>query len=56
MLRWAVLFLIVAILAGIFGFGGVASTAGTVARILFFIFIALFIATLLFGRHASSTE
>lgn len=43
MLRYAVIFLVVALIAGVFGFGGIAAGAVEIARILFFVFIALFI-------------
>ncbi|MBO0733816.1 MAG: DUF1328 domain-containing protein [Methylocapsa sp.] len=43
LLYWAVLFLIIAIIAAIFGFGGVAGTAIAGAKILFWVAIALFI-------------
>ena len=38
MLYWALVFLIVAIIAAIFGFGGVAVAAAGIAKLLFFIF------------------
>ena len=50
MLRWTVTFLIVAIVAAIFGFGGIAAGAASIAKILFFIFIALFLVSLVFGK------
>ncbi len=43
MLSWALTFLVVAIIAAIFGFGGIASASAGIAQILFFIFVALFI-------------
>ena len=49
MLYWALLFLVVAIVAGIFGFGGIAATASSIAQVLFFIFLVLFIISLFFG-------
>lgn len=49
MLRWAVAFLIIAIIAALFGFGGIAATASGIAQILFYIFLALFLIALLFG-------
>ena len=49
MLRWALLFLIVALIAGGLGFFGVAGTATDIARVLFFLFLVMFIASLLFG-------
>ncbi len=49
MLGWALIFLVVAIIAAILGFGGIAGTAAGIAQILFYIFIAIFIISLLFG-------
>jgi uncharacterized membrane protein YtjA (UPF0391 family) len=49
MLRYAVIFLIIAIIAAVFGFGGIAAGATEIAKILFFIFIVIFLATLLLG-------
>ncbi len=49
MLGWVILFLIIAVIAAIFGFGGVAGTAASIAVILFWIFVALFIISLLFS-------
>ena len=50
MLRWTVIFFIVAIIAAVFGFGGIASGAASIAKILFFIFIILFLVSLIFGK------
>lgn len=49
MLRWAVIFFVVAIIAALFGFTGIAAAATEIARILFFVFILLFIIALLTG-------
>ncbi len=49
MLSWALTFLIVAIIAALFGFGGIAAAATDIARVLFFIFIVLFVVSLVFG-------
>ena len=46
MLYWSLLFLIVALVAAVFGFGGIASTAAGIAQILFVIAIVLFIVSL----------
>jgi uncharacterized membrane protein YtjA (UPF0391 family) len=43
MLQWAVTFLILALVAGLFGFGGVASASIQIAQILFVVFLVLFI-------------
>jgi uncharacterized membrane protein YtjA (UPF0391 family) len=49
MLRWTVIFLLVALVAAAFGFGGIAVASAGIARILFFIFVILFLASLLSG-------
>jgi uncharacterized membrane protein YtjA (UPF0391 family) len=43
MLYWALLFLVVALVAALFGFGGISAVATDIARVLFFIFIVLFL-------------
>lgn len=43
MLGWAITFLIIALVAALFGFGGIASASAGIAQILFFVFLALFI-------------
>lgn len=47
MLQWALMFLVIALVAALFGFGGIASSATGIAQILFFIFIVLFVVSLL---------
>ncbi len=49
MLTWAIIFLVVALVAAVFGFGGVSTAAAGIAKVLFFIFVVLFIISLLFG-------
>ena len=49
MLRLAAVFLVIAIVAALFGFGGVASSAAAIAKTLFFIFLVLFVGALLLG-------
>ena len=49
MLSWALTFLVIAIIAAIFGFGGIASTASGIAQILFVIFLGLFLVSLIVG-------
>lgn len=51
MFRYAIIFFIIAIVAGIFGFTGIAVGAADIAKVFFFIFIVLFIATLVFGAR-----
>ncbi|SPF79561.1 DUF1328 domain-containing protein [Pseudoprimorskyibacter insulae] len=43
MLGWAVTFLIVALIAALFGFGGIASASAGIAQVLFFLFLILFV-------------
>lgn len=52
MLRMALGFLLVAILAAVLGFGGIAGTAVGIAKILFFIFLVGFLITLALGVAA----
>ncbi len=49
MLSWALLFLIIAIIAGILGFGVIVGAAAWIAKVLFFMFLILFIVGLLTG-------
>jgi uncharacterized membrane protein YtjA (UPF0391 family) len=46
MLGWAIGFLVVALIAALFGFGGIAGASAGIAQILFFIFLALFVVQL----------
>ncbi len=46
MLRWALTFLVVALIAGVLGFTGIAGTAASIAVILFWVFVALFVLSL----------
>jgi len=49
MLKWAVIFLIIAIIAGLFGFTGVEQASATIAQWLFGIFLVLFLGALVIG-------
>ena len=55
MLRWAVIFFIISIIAAVFGFGGIATAAAGIAKVLFYLFLAIavvmLIAALLAGRN-----
>jgi uncharacterized membrane protein YtjA (UPF0391 family) len=53
MLRWAILFLVVALIAGAFNFVGVEGVALEAARILFFVFIVLAILSFIGGAFRS---
>jgi uncharacterized membrane protein YtjA (UPF0391 family) len=50
MLSYSLTFLIVALVAGLLGFGVVAGTAASIAKVLFFVSIVLFLVSLVGGR------
>jgi len=56
MLRFAVIFLIVALIAALFGFTNVAGVSIDAAKILFFVFLVLFVVSLLMGRRSPSGD
>jgi uncharacterized membrane protein YtjA (UPF0391 family) len=56
MLRWALIFFVVAIVAAIFGFGGIAGDAAWIGRVLLVVFIILAIIALLFGRRGPAID
>lgn len=49
MLRWTLIFLVIALVAGFFGFFGVAGMAASIAKVLFFLFLILLVLSLLGG-------
>ncbi|MDB5595668.1 MAG: rane protein [Hyphomicrobiales bacterium] len=49
LLHWALVFLVVALVAALFGFGGLAGTAMEGARILFWVALILLLVSLIFG-------
>lgn len=49
MLYWALVFFVIALIAALFGFGGIAGGAMTIAQVLFFIFLVLFVVSLIAG-------
>jgi uncharacterized membrane protein YtjA (UPF0391 family) len=49
LLRWALLFLVVAVIAAIFGFGNVAEGATDIAKVLFYIFAVIFVLLIVAG-------
>ena len=49
MLHYAVVFFVIALVAALFGFGGIAAGAAEIAKILFFIFLVLFVVSLIVG-------
>lgn len=49
MLSWTLTFIVLALIAGILGFGGIAVGAATVAKVCFFLFLVLFVVSLIRG-------
>jgi uncharacterized membrane protein YtjA (UPF0391 family) len=56
MLGWVVTFLIVALIAGILGFGGVAGASIEIAKIIFFIAVVLFLVSAVVGVSRGRTR
>ena len=55
LLRWALIFLVVAIIAALFGFGNIAAGAADIARILFFLFLAVCVILFILGMTVYRT-
>ena len=55
MLGWAVTFLIIALVAALFGFGGIAGTAVEIAKLIFFVAIVLFAISAVIGLLRGSS-
>ena len=53
MLRWALIFFVFGLIAALLGFTGIAGTSIAIAKILFYIFLVLFLVTLLIGLFAA---
>jgi uncharacterized membrane protein YtjA (UPF0391 family) len=49
MIKWAIIFFVISLIAGFFGFSGVAAGTRTIAKVLFFIALAIFLVVLIFG-------
>ena len=58
MLSWAIFFLVIALIAAVLGFGGIAGTAVGLAKMVFFVFIVLFLISAVYhlvtGRRPTS--
>ena len=50
MLRWAIGFLVLALIAALLGFGGFASTSAGIAKTLFIVFLVIAAVTFILGR------
>ncbi len=49
LLKWALVFLVVSIIAGLLGFTGISAASADIARILFYIFVVIFLVLLVLG-------
>jgi uncharacterized membrane protein YtjA (UPF0391 family) len=56
MLGWVVTFLIIALIAGVLGFGGVAGASIEIAKIIFFIAVVLFLVSVIVGVARGRTR
>jgi uncharacterized membrane protein YtjA (UPF0391 family) len=56
MLSWVVTFLIIALIAGILGFGGIAGVSIEIAKAIFFIAVVLFLVTAVVGLARGRTR
>ena len=52
MLRWAVIFLVIALVAALFGFTGIAVAAAGIAKLLFFLFLVICLIFFIIGISA----
>jgi uncharacterized membrane protein YtjA (UPF0391 family) len=48
-LKWAAIFFVISLIAGVFGFTNIAAGAQSIAKVLFFIALAIFLIVLIFG-------
>jgi uncharacterized membrane protein YtjA (UPF0391 family) len=49
MIKWAIIFFVISLVAGLLGFTGVAEGFRSIAKVLFFVAIAIFLVVLVFG-------
>jgi len=56
LLHWTLIFLVIALIAGVLGFGGIAAGFATIGKILFFVFLVLFVVSLFYGRGGRRTR
>jgi uncharacterized membrane protein YtjA (UPF0391 family) len=52
MLKWALIFFVISVIAGVLGFSGIAAGAATISKWLFFIALAIFAVFLILGLIA----
>lgn len=49
LLKWAAIFFVIALIAAAFGFTGIAAGAASVAKVLFYLFLGIFVVLLIAG-------
>ncbi|QDU18152.1 DUF1328 domain-containing protein [Urbifossiella limnaea] len=54
MLRYAIIFFVIALVAAVFGFGGIAGEAAWIGKILLVVFLILAVVSMIFGRRGPS--
>ena len=55
MVSWAILFFVIALVAALFGFGGIAGDAAWIGQVLLFVFLVLAVVSLVMGRKGSTS-
>ena len=56
MLKWALIFFLISLVAGFFGYTGAAASFRGIAKILFFIALAIFLVVLIHPRRAAALQ
>ena len=56
MLSWVVTFLVIALIAGVLGFGGIAGASVEIAKIIFFVAVVLFLVSAVIGLTRGRTR
>ena len=54
MASWAIMFFVVALIAALFGFGGIAGDAAWIGQVLLFVFLVLAVISLITGRRRTT--
>ena len=54
MARWAIIFFVIALVAALFGFGGIAGDAAWIGQILLVVFLILAVLSMVFGRGSAA--
>jgi uncharacterized membrane protein YtjA (UPF0391 family) len=49
LLKWALIFLVISLVAALFGFTGISEASADIARVLFYIFVIIFLVLLILG-------